>query len=535
MRSTLALLLSLLFSSCATKPSPVVRGELGERIDAALTRMAPFGVSGSVIVADRGGVILDKAYGEGLRTDTIYDMGSITKSFTATALLMLEDEGKLSTKDTLAKFFPNVPADKAAITLDQILSHSAGLADLIGNDYDPIPREKFLTDFFATALVSPPGAEYHYSNGGYSVLSAIIENVSGKPYETFMKERLFAPAGMVDTTYRVPKRDYARVAHTLTPPVDHGSPVERLERAGGVHWILLGNGGMLTTTEDLYRWERALREREIVSEAVYQKLMTPIFKRTETSALAAAWTIETVDGERVMHHGSDAPELGVNGEYRRYPDADFTVIFLGNTRVNGWSPRRIVGRDVRKLARGQEVNVPATVRAEDAAKYSGKYTLADGSTIDVRSEDGHLVAGAIGQSAVDALTVQRSEQSLASRRRFNEKAIEVAKAQNLGDVTVLGTSRRDRGVFMTTLRTNEKVLRFSWQNNEPVAEGDDGALQQIGFFSVSPIGFALERPLWREAGDTFAFYDIYSGETIRVTFAGNTMQIGATSATRPAR
>jgi CubicO group peptidase (beta-lactamase class C family) len=488
--------IALLCCACSTARP---RSALGSAIDQALQGMMPFGVSGSVIVADRSGVVLNKGYGPGLRPDTIYDMGSITKSFTATGILMLEDEGKLSTSDTLSRHFQNVPADKTAITLDQVLSHSAGLIDVTGGDYDRVSREKLLADLFAAPLLSKPGTEYHYSNAGYGVLAAIIENVSGKPYETFMRENLFEPAGMRDTTYRVPKRDHARVAHTLTPPVDHGSPVERLERAGGVHWALLGNGGMLSTTEDLYRWEVALRERRIVSSRVYEKLMTPIFQLSDSMSLAAAWTIETVDGERVMHHGSDAPELGVNGEYRRYPDHDFTVIFLGNTRVNGWSPRRMVGRAIRKLARGEALNVPRTTSAQDARRYAGRYALEDGATIDIRAANGSLIAGMTGQSAIDLFTVQRGEQSLAARRRLNEKAPDVARASNLTDVVVLGTSRRDRGVFMTTIRAKydglEKNLRFAWTNNQPVAESDDGALPHIGVFSESPIRFALERPL----------------------------------------
>jgi len=523
---TLLLSLVILVSGCRTVPeiSP-----LAAHIDAALSRMAPFGLSGSVLVADRRGVILNRGYGAGLGPDTIYDMGSITKTFTATALLILEEEGKLSTADTLALHFPSAPSDKGGITLDQILSHSGGLPDLIGGDYDQVLRDEFIVRFLGTPLVAKPGTEYHYSNGGYSLLAAIIENVSGMPYETFLRRRLFEPAGMRDTTYRVPRRDYPRVAHTMTPPVDHGSPAERLERAGGAHWVLMGNGGMLTTTNDLYRWELALREGKILSAEVREKLMRPIFRRNATTSLAAAWTIATVDGERVMHHGSDAPELGVNGEFRRYPDHYFTVIFLGNTRVNGWSPRRVVGPQVRKLARGGELKTPRTERADDAARFAGKYVLPDSSTVEIRATGGHLVAGLTGQSAIDLFTVQRSEQSLAARQRLNEKALEVAEARNLTGVEVLGTSRRDRGVFMTTIRAHAggavKTLRFVWAGTEPEPDSDDGALPRIGPFSESPIAFALERPLWREKGDSFVFYDIYADETIRVSFAGGRLRV----------
>lgn len=511
---TILVFLALICTSC--RSSVVVRGDVGKRIDETLTRMARFGVSGSVLVADRDGVLLSKGYGDGLRPDTIYDMGSITKTFTSAGIRMLEAEGKLSSSDKLSKYFPAAQPD---ITLDQVLSHTAGLPDLIGDDYDPVPREEFIKRFLATPLVSKPGAEYHYSNGGYSLLSAIIEDVSGMPYETFLLERLFGPAGMRDTGYRIPAKDEHRVARTLTPPVDHGTPTARLAKAGGVHWILLGNGGMLTTTEDLYRWEKA----GLAPASVY----TPLFKRSETVSVASSWSIEQVNGERVIHHGSDAPPLGVNGEYRRYPDSGLTIIFLGNTRVNGWSPRRVVGPVIRKMLRGETLKAPVVVPAPDASRYAGRYTLGDGSTVDIRAEGGHLVAGLTGQEAIDLFTLQRGEQSLKSRRELN------AKALTLGYPTVLGTSRRDRGAFMTTVRdARGRTLRFSWLRGEPVAESDDHYLPHEGIATISPIPYALERPLWRESGDTFVFYDIYADEVVRVEFSSDRMKVGATEAVR---
>jgi len=285
----------------------------------------------------------------------------------------------LSIDDTLAKHFADVPAGKAEITLRQILTHSAGLVDLTGDDYDPVSREQLIAEVLRAPLVSKPGAEFHYSNAGFSMLSAIIEKVSGKDYHAFMRERLFAPAGMRDTGYKVRRGAESRVARTLTPPVDHGTSWERLTRSGGVHWVLLGNGGMLTTTEDLYRWEVALRRGAIVPRAVQEKLFAPMFQRSDTVSVAAAWTRELVNGETVIHHGSDGPPLGVNGEFRRYPDEQLAVIFLGNTRLNGWSPRRVVGPLVRRITRGEPIEVPRVVSARDLAKYAGTYTLPTGT------------------------------------------------------------------------------------------------------------------------------------------------------------
>lgn len=525
------LLLAVLCSACrSTSDGVVVRGETGARLDRMLTRMVPFGLSGSIVVGDRDGIVLSKGYGSRLTPRTIYDMGSITKSFTGTAILLLEADGKLSTNDTLGKHFPAAPPDKADIPLWQVLSHTAGLVDLTGGDYDDVSREQLIADAMQAPLVSKPGAEYHYSNAGFSLLAAIIEQVSGRSYHDFMRERLFALAGMHDTGYTVRANARGRVARTHTPPVDHGTPLERLERTGGVHWVLLGNGGMLTTTEDLWRWELALRRGEIVPDIVMRKMFSPLFRRPNDLTAAYAWSLQTIDGEQVIHHGSDGPPQGVNGEFRRYPDEQLAIIFLGNTRLNGWSPRRMVSRDVRRLMRGQSVNVPEVVAvdARELARYAGTYTLDDGAIIEVRVERDHLVAGAIGQSAVDLLTVQRTPESLASRRRLNAEA-----ANLIPGATILGTSRRDRGAFMTTVRTAEgKVLRFAWSGGKPVAESDDEELPHEGVFSVSPIHYALERPLWRTRGDSFVFYDLYAGESIDVVFDENALQSGTSAAAK---
>jgi CubicO group peptidase (beta-lactamase class C family) len=555
MRQLTTLLLFLL-SACATASHEIVRNESAKTIDATLQRMVRFGLSGTVLVADADGILLSKGYGladvkGGVpnRPDTIFDMGSITKTFTATAIALLEAEGKLSADDLLSKHFANVPGDKASITLRQVLSHTAGLVDLTGDDFDDVSRDELIEDAFRAPLVSAPGAEYHYSNAGYSLLAAIVEKTSGQSYHAFLRERLFAPAAMRDTGYTVRAGEEARVAHTYTTPVDHGTPWERLVRTGGVHWVLLGNGGMLTTTEDLFLWETALRRGTIVPPAVQKRMLTPIFERPKFGITAAyAWSLESVKGENVVHHGSDDPTLGVNGEYRRYPDQNVVIIFLGNTRLNGWSPRRIVGPAVRRMMRGETLKAPAVLPTDTRtlADYAGTYLLTDGSTIDLVVEGDHLVAGANGQSAIDLFTVQRSEQSLAARRDLNEKAVQVVRSFDWStvsdrygkfvDATILGTSRRDRGVFMTTVRATfdrgPRVLRFAWSSGNPIKESDDERLPGAGFFSESPIHHALERPLWRTADGTFVFYDIYADETIAVKFEGDKLTIGATEASR---
>ena len=161
----------------------------------------------------------------------------------------------------------------------------------------------------------------------------------------------------------------------------------------------------------------------------------------------------------------------------------------------------------------------------------------------MRVDHDHLVFGMTGQDAVDLLTIQRSESSFAARRQLNEKVLEVAKSfawpEPLLEVSALGTSRRDRGVFMTTFRarfaTGERLYRVAWQQGAPVMEGDDAYLPHLGAFTESPIRFALERPFWREHADTFVFYDLYTGESIRATFEDGTLKVGAITLMMTAR
>jgi CubicO group peptidase (beta-lactamase class C family) len=415
-----------------------VEGEQGARLDEYLSRTVPFGFSGAVFVTDRRGVLLHKGYGLAdvakgvpITTQTVFDMGSITKAFTAEAVVLLAAERRLSVQDTLGKYFPDAPADKRGLTLEQVLTHTAGLVDLTGDDYDVVTREQLLRDAFAAPLVATPGQAWSYSNAGYSVLAAIVEKVSGQTYEQFLRKRFFAPAGMNQTGYVLPKWDPALVAHTYTLGVDHGSPLERFRRNGGPYWVLLGNGGMLTTSADLYRWEQALRAGRILSFPLQEDLFAPRFKRSENVSQGYAWTIERYPDGLAVHHGGDAPGLGVNAEHRRYREEALTIVVLANTRHKGASTRRSIVPGIRATLLGRDAPLPPAVTRlpPDALKaFEGTYDVAPGAFLTVRAERGGLVVGSSGQEAVDLFTFTRAEASLANRRVRNQKALELVEA-----------------------------------------------------------------------------------------------------------
>src|SRR3712207_2871007 len=186
------------------KAPPAPSTEPGPRdpsVEKFLDDTLPDGTSGTVVAARDGSVAHCRGFGladrdakVAARCDTVYDTMSMTKQFTAAAILKLEMMGKLRVTDPLSKFVGPVPDDKRAITLHHLLTHTAGLIEGLGGDYEALSREEMLDGALESELRSAPGTEYSYSNLGYSILAAIVEKASGTSYERFLASHLFEPA-----------------------------------------------------------------------------------------------------------------------------------------------------------------------------------------------------------------------------------------------------------------------------------------------------------------------------------------------------
>ncbi|HTQ78447.1 MAG TPA: serine hydrolase domain-containing protein, partial [Thermoanaerobaculia bacterium] len=223
-----------------------VHGPVGQALDAYFSKLEAFGYSGSALVAQGGQVVLDKGYGLANRekalpytNETIFDIASISKQFTAAAIVKLEQEGKLKVEDPISKFFGPVPEDKAPITLHMLLTHTSGMPDVLGTDeYEPVSRQEMIRRALAADLVRPPGKKFWYSNAGYSMLAAVVEIASKEPFEKYLTEHLFKPAGMDHTGFHVADRE--RVAHGYTPTGDWGAPYDHPWAPDGPYWNLRG-------------------------------------------------------------------------------------------------------------------------------------------------------------------------------------------------------------------------------------------------------------------------------------------------------
>jgi CubicO group peptidase (beta-lactamase class C family) len=263
--------------------------------------------------------------------DTVYDVMSMTKQFTAAAILKLEMMGKVRTTDPMSKFVGPVPEDKRPITLHHLLTHSAGLVDSLGHDYAVVSREAMLRHALRSKLLSRPAEVYRYSNLGYSILAAIIEKRSGMGYEEFLAQRLFTPARMARTGYVLPDWKTREVAVDYDEQGrPYGRPFERPWASDGPFWNLRGNGGMLSTARDMLRWHLALRGERILSAQAKQKLFTPHARETPNgdTYYGYGWVImRTRDGRVAWHNGGNGLSFGV---FTRSLDSDVMVFWISN-------------------------------------------------------------------------------------------------------------------------------------------------------------------------------------------------------------
>jgi len=365
-------MLTTLLLAAALTAAPA-DSQLGEKLDRWLVA-ADF--RGSVLVSKGGVGVLRKGYGLADRenrvpytADTVFSVGSITKQFTAAAILKLEMQGKLHVEDPIGKYFPGVPDDKRAITLHHLLTHTSGLESDFAGDYDPVSRDEYVKRTLASKLRSKPGDTYFYANSGYSLLGAVVEIASGKPYELYLRENLFLPAGMRDTGYKLPAWPQAKVAVGYHDGKRWGRINEKPWDKDGPYWALRANGGISSTLDDMLRWHVALTGDTVLSAAEKEKMFHRQVREGPgaDSYYGYGWSIgEAAWGGRLIEHN------GGNGtffaDFLRYVDDEIVVILSTNdSEVRGGKISHALGR----LAHGEDVPLPKPAGTATAAKPLG--------------------------------------------------------------------------------------------------------------------------------------------------------------------
>lgn len=285
-------------------------------------------IKDSQIIYNRSFGLADVAHKLPATPHTNYRLASLSKPFSAMAVMMLRDEGKLSLDDHLDKFFPNVRPYGNQITIRQMLDHTAGLPNY--GDLIPAGTTIPLTDKDVLHLIEQqdtavfkPGQRFEYSNTAYSLLSLIVEKASGMSYNIFVKQRIFKPLGMTYSTLNVVGDSIYNRAYGYDKKGDSLVMSDQ-----SIYSYVLGDGGVYSSVSDLYKWDQALYTSKLVKPETIEEMFTIRSWENDRMAYGYGWYIDEKYGQkRVSHTGGTS---GFSTYMIRYPALKFSIIILSN-------------------------------------------------------------------------------------------------------------------------------------------------------------------------------------------------------------
>jgi CubicO group peptidase (beta-lactamase class C family) len=358
--------------------------ELQADLDALFAFSYPQEAPGATVLVMRDGeTLLHGAYGMAdlelsvaMTPEMVLRIGSVTKQFTAVALLMLVEEGKVALSDPITRFFPDFPSDDGPITLQHLLTHTSGIRSY--TELESFPTE-VRQDFTVAQMIErfddeprdfAPGAGYAYNNSAYFLLGAVIEQVSGLSYQQFLQQRIFDPLGMEHTYYDDPER----VIPNRASGYDGAPGAYRNARYLSMSQPFAA-GALLSTVDDLALWDAALYTDRLVSQQTLRLAWTPATLADGRSVhYGYGWSIHEYQGHRILRHGGGI--FGFASHVVRIPDAKIFVAVLSNNPALPPGPHELALRAA-LLALGEPLDArpPAKLDPAQLDDYTGLYEI----------------------------------------------------------------------------------------------------------------------------------------------------------------
>lgn len=369
---------------------------------AAESHAADHKFMGAVLVAKAGQPLFAQTYGfanlewqTAFTPDTKFRLGSLTKQFTAAAILLLEERGKLVLDDLVSQHLPDTPPAWQIITIRHLLTHTSGIPNVTSQPgyatwkLRPSPPEQTLAHVRDLPLEFTPGEKFAYSNSGYILLGQLIEHLSGRSYAAFVTDEIFQPLGMTNSGYDSNRALIPHRASGYVPGPDGptNAPYVDLQFPHAA-------GGLYSTTHDLVRWTEGVFGGTFLSPASRDKMIAP-FKNDYALGVA----VKTIDGLKSIEHGGGIE--GFNTYLAYHPETRLTVVVLAN--INGPAAAELAGQ-LAAIASDQPVTLPSeratvTVSDEILQSYVGIYQLTPQLTITMRFTKGRLTTQLSGQPA----------------------------------------------------------------------------------------------------------------------------------------
>jgi D-alanyl-D-alanine carboxypeptidase len=396
----------------AMTPSTAIAKEAAETSDAATVRAIESLVEGklkaeepgaAILVARNGKVIFRRAYGMAnvetktpLKPDDVFRIGSVTKQFTAVAILMLADEGKLSVSDEITKYLPDFPTRGKRITIEHLLTHTSGIRgytempDFQKTINERVSVNAMIDRFKNEQLQFDPGTRWSYSNSGYFLLGAIVEKVSGMDYAAFMAKRIFIPLEMKDTAYEGVERSGKKRVEGYTKaerfavdgPIDMSQPYAA--------------GALVSTVDDLLVWNNAITAGKLLKPQTWKAAFTPFtLADGSKTTYGYGWQINKFQGKNTIEHGGGINGFASNGV--RFPDEGVFVAVLknaiGNANMTAATEQKIIS-----IAIGKPLPEYKAISLDNAAldKHIGTYKVDEKITRTIVREGNQLFSQRTG-------------------------------------------------------------------------------------------------------------------------------------------
>lgn len=374
--------------------------------------------NGNILLADKGTIIYEKSFGlanrstnEPLTLEHLFDIGSVAKQFTAMAIVMLKEEGKLAYDDPITKFIPEFKK-YPKITIRNLLDHSSGIRDYLRLDslFNPniYNTNDHLIKVFednSIELVFQPNTQHEYSNTNYILLSSIIEKASGMSYEDYLSEYIFKPLEMTDTfvylsRYKPKKIKNIAMGYVYSDSMQRFIVPDSLPKYKKVIYLdgMYGDGMIYSTLADLFKWDRNLYHTKLVNKESMMEIFTPSpLSEGHYYPYGFGWRIQQHDvyGKIVSHEGSWA---GFHAIIERYVDHDKTFIALTNSYSSV-----LPGVMARRALFNQKMPNEVVVSEETLSKYSGKYKVNEDISINISVSGANLIGQVIGDDQVVTL------------------------------------------------------------------------------------------------------------------------------------
>lgn len=386
-----------------------IQKKVDEYIDAHI-QMNQF--SGSILIAKNDQIVVNKGYGFANygfviknNSETKFRIASLTKGFTAVAILQLEEKGLLNIDDKLQKYIPDYPRGDE-ISIKHLLTHTSGVPN--HTEFDDFDKERrvfgynileTIETFQSRPLEFTPGEKFNYSNSNYILLGFVIEQVSKMSYEEYIKQNIFEPLKMNNTGFENPDRIIKNFAQGYCLKNNEIGKA-KFRDMSNAH----ASGALYSTTEDLYFWDRALYSEELLNNKSKEKMFTE-FKDN----YGFGWGIVNVFNHKMIAHSGDID--GFTSNISRFINDDISIIILSNFEH---TPINRINKDLIAIVFNEKYTVPEIIKTIKLSNnilqsYVGEYELQPGFIFSISFIDGKLFCQPTGQPKLELAPISESE------------------------------------------------------------------------------------------------------------------------------